>query len=215
MGRAAARLALQREIAKDDTKPVLWKKAGTQRWRESKGAYYASGAILAAAAAHVNDVSFRTREGAKLRTLTTETPPVPSVPALARATTGYRRAARFWTEMHLVFPEIKSLGLYVPRTLKDGSGYYSEHAWAAAQDWGMSNGKGGYITDISKLKPFLAMVNRYIVANFDRIGVDKTIFDGRQWYGEHKVLPYTGSDSHDTHTHTQFANHGGKKPPWL
>lgn len=212
-----AHRALAREISKDAKGSVKWRRAGQKvaSPNEANGANLAATAIIQDAIKRGKDTTYKTSAGAKFRVFYANPPAVPSVPALAKVTPSFRKTAKFWTEMHVVYhDQIKSLGLYVPRTLKDGSGYYSEHAWASALDWGMSNGRGGYEQG-PKLYPFLKGVNTYITRNFVRLGVDKTIFDGKQWYGPDKVLPYTGSDKHDTHTHTQFANHAGRKPPWV
>lgn len=155
------------------------------------------------------------------------------IPNAARRTTATKRTLAYHLEISLVYPTYKTLGLYVPRPLKadeppgwdtgdpwPAGSYASEHAWAAADDAGKEAPGGGYDSG-PDLFALLSQITRYVRANWDRLKVDEHIFNGRKYEAlahpgtPYREGPYTGSDHHDTHTHTQFADHGGRKPPWL
>lgn len=216
-----AQLALRSELRHyRDRNPIKWKRDGTG-WQEARGPFRAARQILRDASKQKAATVYKTSVGVLfyLRVAAVETPT--NIPAAALKTKATKLTLRFHTEMQLVFVNWKDLGLYVPRTLKDpGSTYWSEHAWAAANDTAMKDEKnpGAYETDPARLFPFLQTVTDYVLANFTRLGVNEHIFNKTA----HKAtpsgstaVPYTGSDPHQTHTHTQFADHGGHKPPWL
>lgn len=139
----------------------------------------------------------------------------------------------FHEELSFVFPDYKTLGGYVPRPIKDqipdgwetgdpwpdfggGPAFASEHAWGDADDAGKSNGHGGFDQGPS-LKPLLNRITDYTLANRERLKLVHHIFDRHQFRkrDDFERVVYTGSDPHDTHTHSAFGEHDGDKPPWL
>ena len=144
-----------------------------------------------------------------------------AIPLVARATVETRRTITFNDEISLAVPRERTLGLYVPRPLKFDPSYWSEHAYAAARDAGADNGKGdGFSSDPAVLALVLGDVTRYTLANYRRLGVRDHIYNGRRWRRNDvgpapASEPYTGSDRHNTHTHTAFADHDGRRPSWL
>ncbi len=155
-----------------------------------------------------------------------------SIPPAALGANGpaIRRTLAFHEELSLVFEDYKSLGLYAPRPIRaetpqgwdqgdpwPAGAYASEHAWACADDAGKGKGKpsGGYDTGPT-LKPSLAKITTYVLANRQRLGMVDHIFDRHRWQAPtYRREAYTGSDPHDTHTHSAFGDHDGRKPPWL
>lgn len=138
------------------------------------------------------------------------------VPAAAAKTAATKATLAFHEEVSLVFGGAKTLGVFVPRVVA-GTSSWSEHAWAAAEDWGVAKGDG-YETNPTRIALVLDDVHLYVLANSERLGVERHIYDGHVWWANEGRLDrdrYLGSDQHDTHTHTQFADHGGRKPPWV
>ncbi len=139
----------------------------------------------------------------------------------------------FHGELALVFPEYKTLGGYVPRPIKDQIppgwvvgdpwpmfegklAFASEHAWGDAVDAGKSDGAGGFDQGPS-LRPLLVRITDYTLANRARIKLVDHIFDRHSFHVRNgfQETDFTGSDPHDTHTHSAFGEHDGEKPPWL
>jgi hypothetical protein len=139
----------------------------------------------------------------------------------------------FHEELSFVFPDYKTLGGYVPRPIKDqippgwenrrpvapvrrGPAFASEHAWGDADDAARSNGHAGFDQGPS-LKPLLGRITEYTLANRGRLKLVHHIIDGHQFRrsDDFEKTVYTGSDPHDTHTHSAFGEHDGRKPPWL
>jgi hypothetical protein len=139
----------------------------------------------------------------------------------------------FHEELSFVLPDYKTLGGYVPRPIKDqippgwetgdpwpmfegGPAFASEHAWGDADDSARSNGHGGFDQGPA-LKPLLGRITEYTLANRARLKLVHHIFDGHQFRksDDFEKTVYTGSDPHDTHTHSAFGEHDGRKPPWL
>lgn len=157
------------------------------------------------------------------------------VPHRARKVNGLAIDAMlaFHEELSFVFPDYKTLGGYVPRPIKDEippgwqtgdpwprfddkPAFASEHAWGDADDAGRSDGHGGFDQGPA-LKPLLGRITDYTLANRQRLKLFHHIFDGHQFRKQDnfEMKPYTGSDPHDTHTHSAFDEHDGLKPPWL
>lgn len=143
----------------------------------------------------------------------------PYVPPPAGATTATKQTIAYGQEMTLVFPEWKSLGLYVNKTsTSGGKTVWYEHPWASAQDAGVLDADGeGFETHEPERTFFLEQFHRYTMSNASRLGVVDHIYNGRRWRSRtgYKPEAYSGSDDHSTHTHTAFADHGGVKPPWV
>jgi hypothetical protein len=215
-----ARRALGKAIRKSVGvgKPVKW-------WREdgakvqARNPRGAAKAIVIDAKTRQMTNTYHTSASVPFRVLIGNPPNLAiGIPSAALPTQATKLTLAAAQEVALVFPDYKSLGLYVPKTLTDDHSYYSEHAWAAAFDVGMDNGHGAYETNPVKLTPFLASVSAYLGANFARLRINEYIYDrvAREASGPSFVeRPYTGSDPHQTHIHAQFADHGGVKPPWL
>lgn len=218
----------------DVAEPVRWRIRG-ESWQSSDTYRTAARAIVADAAERKARTDYDIAKGAHFRLLV-GLPVVPPVPDQAAKTPATRATLAFHEEMQLVFPDWKTLGLYVARPLKDDmppgwsigdpwppGAYASEHAWAAADDTGMKDNAdpGRYETDPARLYMFLHNVTEYVLANFTRLEVNEHIFDGRSYrtapstHRGYLSVAYTGSDTHKTHTHTQFADHDGAKPPWV
>ena len=157
----------------------------------------------------------------RLHKFTADPPSTSSIPLVARATTATRRTIRFHDELNLAIPGARNLGLYVPRPLKSDPSYWSEHAYAAADDKGADNRDGsGFSSDPAVLAAVLGDITRYTLANYRRLAVRDHIFNGRRWRRSDTgpapaSEPYGGSDRHNTHTHTAFADHDGRRPAWL
>ena len=85
-----------------------------------------------------------------------------------------------------------------------------------AVDAGKSNAQGGFDQGPT-LRPLLQKITDYTLANRRRLGLVHHIFDHHQYHARNDFREdeYTGSDAHETHTHSAFGEHSGKKPPWL
>lgn len=231
-----ARRKLRRVLRQSDdvAEPVRWHRRG-DGWQTSETYRSAARAIVADAAKRKGRTDYDIAKKAHFRLLV-GLPTFPPVPDQAAKTAATRATLAFHEEMQLVFPDWKGLGLYVARPLKDdmpsgwqigdpwpANAYASEHAWAAADDTGMKDNAdpGRYETDPARLYVFLHTVTEYILANYRRLAVNEHIFDGRAYRAAPSThrgylgVTYSGSDLHKTHTHTQFADHDGAKPPWL
>lgn len=208
---------------------VKWRVAGSDRIRSSRDPLNAANDLVAFARERDRAVVLEVlgsgggRGPAKwirLHKFTAE-PTSVTIPAIALATTATRRTVRFNDEISLAIPGERTLGLYVPRPLRDDPDYWSEHAYAAARDAGADNAaRTSWSSDPIVLSSVLGDVTRYTLANYRRLAVRDHIFNGRRWRradtGDAPAsTAYTGADRHNTHTHTAFADHDGRKPPWL
>jgi hypothetical protein len=219
-GRAS--FGLRRTLCKALPQQALkWRITGDP-WNETKNRRVAARQMVRDAKDRKGRTDYQVQGAATTFHLRVGTPVMPTnIPAAALKTAATKRILAFHEEMQLVFPDWKTIGLYVPRTLKTpGSTYWSEHAWADADDTGMKDDKnpGAWETDITRLKPFLDQVNAYILANFTRLELQRSIYNRTSYVRKLAgYLPgdYTGSDAHTTHIHTQTADHDGKKPPWV
>lgn len=216
---------------------------GQTRWQVGDGKVQTSNTVVGAVAGMLVAAGKAT-ERARIRTLPRKTTQasvhlwalfgepqtLPPAPAAAYKANGraIRRTIAYHEELTLVFPEYKTLGAYVPRPIKaeipsgwstgmpwPKGAYASEHAWAGANDAGKSNDHGGYDQG-PMLAPLLASITEHTLANRDRLGVVDHIYLRHRWHApDFAEVAYTGSDPHDTHTHTAFGEHHGEQPPWL
>lgn len=240
---AGLRDALWHSIQRDvgEHVEIRWRVEGREDWRSSANALKAAGDILALARSRGAVVLEVAESGGgvgpakwlRLHKYTAEPTPAGSIPAIALASAGTRRTIRFSDEISLAIPDERTLGLYNPRPLKSdipsgwstgdrwpAGAYASEHAWAAARNAGVDTpDHAGYSSDPARLAKVLGDVTRYVLANYRRLGAVDHIFNGRRYRrsssGLYAPSSYTGEDHHTTHTHTAFADHGGRKPPWL
>jgi len=218
---------------------VQWRRVGTQTWLRSRTPAAAAADILTRAKALKGAVRIEVRYTAEpggrlvLHKYVADPPSPGAIPAAALATTGTKRTLRFHSEIHLAVPAARPLGLYNPRPIKSdipkgwetgdpwpSGAYASEHAHACADDCGVDNLAGtAFSTDPARLDAMLDDVTAYTLANFIRLGVVEHIYEGSKWIpgpnGSPVKTRYGGSDAHETHTHTAFADHDGAKPAWL
>lgn len=220
-----------------------WRVADQERWNSARTRRAAARAVLHDARGRERTTEYRIRSTADADALgvwlLVGAPAVPTgIPTAALGTRATKLTLRYTQEIQLVFPDWKTLGLYVPRPLKDQipagwstgdrwpmfegkPAYASEHAWAAANNTGMRDDRnpGQWETDPARLSPFLAEVAEYQKANFARLRIVEFIWNGHAYRRNadagFTVRVYTGSDQHTTHVHTQFADHEGHVPPWL
>lgn len=230
--RRRLRRAIRREVK---ARPIVWRELGPkpEDRREAPNPRKAARAIVAYAEDRRGRLEVGVVGGPTLFRLEGDVPAVALPPLPWRLAPGVRRTVRYHTEAMLVIPELRPLGLYVPRPLRDDTpdgwqvgdpwprgAYASEHAHATADDFGVDRPDGrGYSSDPDRLAAFLGSLTRYVLANFRRLKVRDHIYDHNRWRpsssGEPMRSAYTGSDDHETHTHTAFDDNGGRKPPWL
>lgn len=220
--------------------PVDWRRVGAEKWRTSANAYAAARQIVKAARELKPAAVFEVRHTAtdeqkrlRIHKHVADPPAITNIPKVALLTRPTRRTLRYHAEIEVAIIGVRNLGIYVPRPLRDDTppgwtvgdpwpddAYASEHAWAAAKDCGVDNATGtGYATEPARIAPVLEKVTNYTLANFARLRVVDHIHDHVRWRRRPNGTPmlerYGGSDPHETHTHTAFADHGGAKPPWL
>jgi hypothetical protein len=224
--------AIRADVGRHTT--VRWRREGVEDWTTSPNATRAAHDIVDDLGPRTRAQVVQVRGGPTLWKYVAEPPAPGYVPAAALETAATRRTLRFHTELHLAVPLARPLGLYVARPLRSdipagwevgdpwpAGAYASEHPWAAADDAGGDNTAGtGYAAAGERLTKILTDVTAFTLANYERLGVRDHIFDGRRWRRSDtgpapKPVAYHGDDPHDTHTHTAFADHGGRKPPWL
>jgi hypothetical protein len=214
--RGRLRRTIRRQVS---TRPIRWRLAGWKDWRQARWPWLAAARIVRHAKGVSGRVAYQVQGGPRLRRLEGQVPDAGYIPWAAKLTLGTRRTVAFFAEIHLVFPKLRNLGIYNPRTLRYDSSYWSEHAWAAAADCGVDNQEGtGFATDPNRIALNLEALTRYVLANFSRLGVAQHIYNSQQYLASgtgYVKRPYTASDPHETHTHTAFANHDGAKPPWI